>query len=139
MYKWRLPQLITQLIMMMATSILDRLEIYHLNYISKHFDDYAWLLRIFYSLDMGNKTVTYFITKKRLWLQIWKHELAFLKPDPLPDDIVLYSAWDVEPLLDIYHITSSIIEPDFEPLMKVIDLLHFWRRTILSTSSVAEG
>ncbi len=67
MYKWRLPQLITQLIMMMATSILDRLEIYHLNYISKHFDDYAWLLRIFYSLDMGNKTVTYFITKKSVY------------------------------------------------------------------------
>ena len=46
-------------------------------------------------------------------------EHLFLKPGPLPKDIVLYSAWDVEPLLDIYHITSSIIEPDFVPVLNV--------------------
>ena len=51
--------------------------------------------------------------------QLWKRLNLFNEEAALPDDMVLYAAWDVEPLLDIHQITSSIIEPDFVPLLNV--------------------
>ena len=50
---------------------------------------------------------------------MWKRESIFSDPSPLPDDIVYYSAWDVEPLLDIHQILASMMEPDFLPLFNV--------------------
>ena len=51
--------------------------------------------------------------------QLWKRESLFAEAKTLPEDIIVYSAWDVEPLLDIYSIMTSIIEPDFVPLLNV--------------------
>ena len=55
--------------------------------------------------------------------QLWKRESLFAKAKNLPEDIIVYSAWDVEPLLDIYSIMTSIIEPDFVPLLNVSHFL----------------
>jgi hypothetical protein len=50
---------------------------------------------------------------------MWKRESLFSNKSPLPDDMVYYSAWDVEPLLDIQQIMASIMEPDFVPMFNV--------------------
>ena len=55
--------------------------------------------------------------------QLWKRESLFAEAKNLPEDIIVYSAWDVEPLLDIYSIMTSIIEPDFVPLLNVSHFL----------------
>jgi hypothetical protein len=57
--------------------------------------------------------------------QLWKRESLFAEAKDLPEDIIVYSAWDVEPLLDIYSIMTSIIEPDFVPLLNVCEFFYF--------------
>ena len=59
--------------------------------------------------------------KQHIHGYVWVNkENVFLQPKnmPLPEDIILYSACDVEPLLDLQQITTSLIEPDFQALLK---------------------
>jgi hypothetical protein len=44
---------------------------------------------------------------------MWQKESMFLSKPPLSEEVVFYSAADVESLLDLYHITSNMIETDF--------------------------
>ena len=43
-------------------------------------------------------------------------EPKFYKKDTLPEDLILYSAYDVVPMLDLYEILRRLIHPDFKPL-----------------------
>ena len=53
----------------------------------------------------------------------WAHmEKKFYKKDTLPDDLILYSAYDVVPILDLYDILRNLIRPDFESLFH--EMIH---------------
>ncbi len=47
---------------------------------------------------------------------LWKRQNAFTDMKTLPEDLLFYSAADVEPLLDLYEIATSLIDQDFWPL-----------------------
>ena len=49
---------------------------------------------------------------------IWIKENDFIHKKVLDEDLVYYSAFDVEPLLDLYYITSAMIHPDYEPILQ---------------------
>ena len=48
---------------------------------------------------------------------LWIKQSTFYKPKKLEDDLAFYSACDVDPLLDLYEIQKSLIEPDFLPIL----------------------
>ena len=48
---------------------------------------------------------------------LWKKENVYQQPN-LSSEMIAYSAFDVEPLHDLYEITNSMIEDDFKPLLK---------------------
>ena len=51
----------------------------------------------------------------------WVHmERKFYQKDSLPEDLLLYSAYDVVPILDLYDILRGLIHPDFQPLFHEI-------------------
>ena len=47
------------------------------------------------------------------WVRLEKH---FFKKEVLPEDMIIYCAYDVVPLLDLYRILKNSIQPDFQPL-----------------------
>jgi hypothetical protein len=49
---------------------------------------------------------------------LWKRLPVLRKSKSLPEDMLLYAACDVYPLLDLYDATRKQIEPDFLPLME---------------------
>ena len=48
---------------------------------------------------------------------LWLKEDVYKKPK-LPDEMIAYAAYDVEPLLDLHAITASLIEDDYLPVMR---------------------
>lgn len=65
----------------------------------------------------------YGVTVNPMKIDMKKSNMLWLKEDvykqpKLPDEIVAYAAYDVEPLLDLQAITASLIEDDYLPLMK---------------------
>ena len=47
---------------------------------------------------------------------LWQREKIYLQPT-LSKEMMAYSAFDVEPLHDLYEITKNMIEEDFKPLL----------------------
>ena len=45
----------------------------------------------------------------------WQRVNSFTELETLPEDLVFYSACDVEPLLELYEITQTRIDTDFRP------------------------
>jgi hypothetical protein len=58
--------------------------------------------------------------KEKIKSVMWQKESMFLSNRPLSEEVVYYSAADVESLLDLYHITSNMIETDFMQLFQDI-------------------
>lgn len=52
---------------------------------------------------------------------------SFTDDEELPEDLAYYSACDVEPLLDLYEVTNSLIEPDFRYLFEHYCELEIFR------------
>ena len=48
---------------------------------------------------------------------LWMREEVYQQPK-LPDEMIAYAAYDVEPLLDLQLITSSLLEEDYLPLLR---------------------
>merc|ERR1719369_182614 len=55
--------------------------------------------------------------RDRLWRMLMYDRLLEKKGE-LPQEIVLYCAWDVEPLHDIHTTLSSLIDPDYKPILQ---------------------
>ena len=50
---------------------------------------------------------------------LWRNPQMYTSHDELNADMIFYSAYDVEPLLDLYNIFEAMIAPDFQPLLQV--------------------
>ena len=48
---------------------------------------------------------------------LWMRDDVYKQPR-LPDEMVAYAAYDVEPLLDLQRVTSSLIEEDYLPIFR---------------------
>ena len=58
---------------------------------------------------------------------LWKRAQEFAVKDPLPQDILLYSAFDVDPLLELYRITNERLQPEFRTICDDLCELELFR------------
>lgn len=64
--------------------------------------------------------------KDTLWkLIVYKNVL--MKKGPLPKEVILYCAWDVEPLLNIHESLGCLIDPDFAPFVGLLSEIELIR------------
>lgn len=67
---------------------------------------------------------------------LWKRANEFAVADPLPRDLTLYSALDVDPLLELYKATMDLIAPDFIPILNNLNETETLRAFDLSLANL---
>lgn len=93
------------------TAIAHKVVQYQNHGISRFADSLSFN-RICSENGLGSNPLKYFMTDV-----LWRDSSVYLQ-DILDEELVLYSACDVDPLLDLFHIYESQIDPDFLPMFQ---------------------